>query len=392
MKLEFANPTSVQIGMSGTFVGIHYRVAGRVVLGVEEAGDIYYWQEFNLVGDNGQSATLVYESSENGPEWKLFTLFEPEFPMSLQEAQVKRVGETVNLDGKPMRVTLVDESQVHYIECVAPEGVEVGDVAHYFNAELPNKMLVVSWTGNEIEFYHGMDVPRGTVPQAFGLLRDAPQDSLNLRAVELPSSHWPVKIIGVFLGAIILFVIYSTFKPRPAPAVPAKPKLAAAPFGMGGRGALGGVNYLLKNHAVVEIAQVSQLYDRHEYTLSTADDKTALLTFGFKPDLKQWFLFIPFEPANPMSSLQAGAVRAGDTVDLDGSPSQVTQLFLATLRQIQGVEATGSTNGSVFYGFSSNDKTKPLLVRWNESGIEFYRGKVLSAKEVTSAFAGKKGS
>jgi hypothetical protein len=52
--MNSANPTSVQIGMAGAFVGIRYRVVGRVVMGMEEAGETYYWNEFNLVGDNGQ--------------------------------------------------------------------------------------------------------------------------------------------------------------------------------------------------------------------------------------------------------------------------------------------------------------------------------------------------
>jgi hypothetical protein len=36
--------------MAGEFFGKRYRVAGRVVLGAEEAGQVYYWTEFNLVG------------------------------------------------------------------------------------------------------------------------------------------------------------------------------------------------------------------------------------------------------------------------------------------------------------------------------------------------------
>ena len=52
--------------MSGTLAGKHYRVAGRVVMGMEDAGETYYWNEFNLVNDEGESATLVYEQSVDG--------------------------------------------------------------------------------------------------------------------------------------------------------------------------------------------------------------------------------------------------------------------------------------------------------------------------------------
>lgn len=47
----------------------------------------------------------------------------------------------VDITGKPMRVTCVDESRVLQIEGEAPEGVEVGDIAHYFNAETASDMV-----------------------------------------------------------------------------------------------------------------------------------------------------------------------------------------------------------------------------------------------------------
>ena len=37
--------------MTGTLSGTRYRVVGRVVLGMEEGGETYYWNEFNLVDD-----------------------------------------------------------------------------------------------------------------------------------------------------------------------------------------------------------------------------------------------------------------------------------------------------------------------------------------------------
>ncbi len=64
--MSFANPTPIRIGMTGTFCGNRYRVAGRVVMGMEEDGETYYWNEFNLVNTEGESATLVYEEGEHG--------------------------------------------------------------------------------------------------------------------------------------------------------------------------------------------------------------------------------------------------------------------------------------------------------------------------------------
>ena len=53
--------------MTGAFVGKNYRIAGRIVLSMEESGETYYWNEFHLIGDDGKCATLVFEQTENGP-------------------------------------------------------------------------------------------------------------------------------------------------------------------------------------------------------------------------------------------------------------------------------------------------------------------------------------
>jgi hypothetical protein len=53
----------------------------------------------------------------------------------------------------------------------------VGSEAHYFNAEAANLLFVVSWTGDDVEFYEGQNLPRGDVERAFGL----PEPSLLAR-------------------------------------------------------------------------------------------------------------------------------------------------------------------------------------------------------------------
>ena len=75
-----SNPTPIRVGTYGTFNGVRYLVAGRLVMGMELDGERYFWNEFNLVSDNGDTATLVHEEGEHGVEWRIFVLFEPEFP------------------------------------------------------------------------------------------------------------------------------------------------------------------------------------------------------------------------------------------------------------------------------------------------------------------------
>src|SRR6266542_787165 len=110
--MSLANPTQLRIGAIGNLEGVDYRVVGRVVMSVTEDGETYYWDEFNLGTGFGQNATLVYEETEPGGEWRLFTMFEPEYPITAEDAATKRVGDPLNLDGTDVHVTLVDKSRV----------------------------------------------------------------------------------------------------------------------------------------------------------------------------------------------------------------------------------------------------------------------------------------
>ena len=81
----------------------------------------------------------------------------------------KSIGDRLTIDYTSVCVSLVDESRIYFIEGKAPEGMEVGDVAHYFNAESGNTMIVVSWTGDEVEYFRGINLKRDAVTQAFGI-------------------------------------------------------------------------------------------------------------------------------------------------------------------------------------------------------------------------------
>ncbi len=48
-------------------------------MGATIDGETYYWSEFNLRADDQTSATLVFEETDDGGDWKLFTDFTPEF-------------------------------------------------------------------------------------------------------------------------------------------------------------------------------------------------------------------------------------------------------------------------------------------------------------------------
>ena len=39
-----ANPSPLRVGMTGMFAGKRYEITARVVMGVEEEGETYYWE------------------------------------------------------------------------------------------------------------------------------------------------------------------------------------------------------------------------------------------------------------------------------------------------------------------------------------------------------------
>ena len=407
LALSYRNPTPIRIGMTGKIAGKQYRVVGRVVLGEEEGGEIYYWNEFNLESDGGEAATLVYEQTEQGGEWRLFQMFEPEYPMTAADAATKRVGDPLNLDGVQMSVQFVSQSRVYYIEGKAPEAV--GDVAHYFNAGTGNTMIVVSWTGEEVEFYRGLDLSQTTVSSAF-----------NVRLVDV-SRLFPTPggsrrdsgsvagLVGALVFGILVVVGFHPFTwSRRLPAI-VRTGAPASPLAVGQTGKLGGTRYRVKSHLLVEMAMVGRKFDRHEYLLSDDQGTKAVLIRGSAPGAADWWLFQPLQPADPLTQPvgdgaaaepsfqplqpltpltppQAAAVRWGQTVNLDDLTAKVTELFQATLRQVESLEASNLNSGNVFFGFTARTQSAQVLVRWNATSIHFFQGVAVSEKDVLAAF------
>lgn len=396
--MSFENPTPLRIGASGTLNGWRVRVAGRLVMGMEEGGETYYWNEFHLVDDSGNSATLVFEETESGPEWKLFREFTPTHPLTAGEAASKRVGDTVNLDGTPTRITLVDESRVCFIEGVAPEGVEVGDVARYFNADTGSRMLVASWSGDDIEFYEGLDAPAESVADAFKIPRDAaPGTASYLEAASrnlssAPGSaparltKWVIGIVGV---AVLVFSTYSCFNGRrssPFAAGP-RPKLAAPALQLppGAQGSLARHSYIVAAHALVDVARVAGQHERREYQLQDEVNQPALLVNGLSGGSREWHLFRPVAGPVELTPFDAATKRKGAPVNVDGHTFRITDLFQSKAISANGPASGKALPGTVQYGFVATDAGDWLIARWTETQIEFLRGSSLPDAEVIGA-------
>jgi hypothetical protein len=391
---QLSNPTPLQVGAAGTLAGWRYRVAGRVVMGMEEEGETYTWNEFHLLDEKGASSTLVHEETERGGEWRLFYLFDPEKPLAAAEAAAKRAGDAVDLGGPPLRVTLVDKSRVLRVEGQAPEGVEEGDVARYFNAEGGGQMVVVSWTGEEVECFRGINLSAEAVAAAFGLPKpsaSAPPAAFAFApAAGTPPATSAKKALGcatVFLAAVVLGASWLSARAgRPSlPLAPAKPALPPAPLAVGSRGEIDGVPVTVEGHAVVEIARVDARFDRHEYHLSDGAGNSWLLAFGAGPGGTNPVLFTRFAPDPPLSPAQAAALRGGATVRLEGIPARVGDLSRVLVMRLEGRDLAAPAGGREFYGFTARSGTHLFLARWNARGLGLYRGRPFPA-EAARAF------
>jgi hypothetical protein len=274
-------------------------------------------------------------------------------------------------------------------------------VANYFNAESEGRMLVVSWSGDDIEFYEGHPLNAAAVASAFGFTLPAPTRSAGLfrgmAATDEDSGNpftnfgggW-LKIAAVALGAAVLVLpnwcCRRGGRERSAPPA-AKQPAATMRLRVGTSGQLQGREVNVVRHALVEIDAVGTRFDRHEYILRTDDGTHLLLINGLNGGGIEWHLFNPL-PNDPglaaMDPYAAAARRKGEALTVGGKTLHVADLFLT---KPQATDGGGSAAEwpALQYGFTARDSQDWLLVRWTETDIRFHRGKQLSEAEVLAA-------
>jgi hypothetical protein len=159
------------------------------------------------------------------------------------------------------------------------------------------------------------------------------------------------------------------------------------PLTVGATGKLKDKNYRITGHTVVETAEVGLDFERQEYQLTDDYGKTDLLVCGLKPGDKDWTLFTALAPLLPPSAKECAAKKVGDEVNVDGMVGPVREIFLCTLRQIEGSGLVDGQNPSQCFGYlAQTEYGGSLLVRWNSRTITFWRGINVPANSATTAF------
>jgi len=378
----YNNPTALGVGHEGTLFAQNAKVVGRSVL---ESADGYRWDEYHLKLADGTATTLVYESGI----WKRYDLFDADNALSASDAAACGVGDQVTLRGDSANVVFVGQSRVEFIEGKAPEGYRVGSEAHYFNAEAGSRLFVVSWTGGEVEFYEGQNLPRGEVESAFGL----PEPSLLARIFSGGSGgldSWfddNSRLLGTILVvcAVMAFVCYQGRSPTTAKPPPQVPAPALRLPGKA-QGDLAGHHYVVAGHRLDEIAEMQGTFDRHEYELVDEQGGHALLIQGLAMDARQWYLFRPASDPVKIRPDQAAAFKHGAFFVVGDRQAIVQTLFQCRTIGSDGALTPGVRTGAVCYGFTAQTKDEWVLARWNETAVEIQVGSVLSDQEVRQAF------
>jgi len=375
--MSFANPTQIRLGMEGTFFSKKYRVIGRAVLSTFDFGRVYYWHEFYLETSGGSLATLVFENNDDGPMWRWFTMFEPRKPLTADEAAMKVTTDSVTIDDDTFEITRVNRSRVCYIAGRTQQGVRVGSVAHYFNARSGSQLLVVSWTGQEVEFYEGLNVSVQMVMSGFGFSGPRRFYFAALSGRSLWSYRAPI-LATLSCVAVIAGVIWWSDRSSPKPIQLTPPPKAA--LMVGESGSLEGIRYRITGDTVEEIDQVDRRFDRQEYDLM-AD------AYGQQAELVQeqgqWLLCVPFTPQESLAPAAAGAIQTGQPVVIDGHPCTVTALFRD---RINGAPEAAFPAATTLYGFTATNGSRKFTVEWDATNVLYQETTKVPQSSILAAF------
>ena len=386
--MSHANPTPVRVGMSGTFAGKAYTIIARVVMGMEDEGETYYWNEFYLSDGSDRIAMLVCEEVYGAQQWRLFTEFTPTQPLTAREAGLQKVGYHVNLDGVSAEVTVVDETRVYEIEGKAPDWVSVGDVAQYFNAEAGGKMWVVSWSGDEVEYYRGMQLHPEAVAQALRLPPTSFRKVSGSSALRPggSGSGWNAGGIVAFLvfglGGLFLFRSCNS-RPHhatmhtpslPPQVVQRQPAPSPPTITVGTSVTLDGKAFRVVGHRVVEYTKVNAQWNSQQYEVTDAAGQTNLLILRTLPNAPSWQLFVQLAPARPPTPVVAAAMRVGDGVTLDDFQGRINELFMSRTVTNSGAPPDGFSGTGLTYHYLAQTNTTSLLASWNGERVVFHRG------------------
>lgn len=371
------NPTTLTVGKTGDFDGHAATVVGRAVL---TSRDQDRWDEYYVDLGGKKTCLLVYERGQ----WKRFDEFTPQKPFSVDEAQHACVGDFVHLTENAVRVGYVSRSTVVYGEGKLLEGERVGSEADYFNAVGDDGMVVVSWTGDEIEYYLGNNLSELEVRQAFSL----PKSSFlrRFRANGIPKGV----VVGLcYLGVLAAIIGFKVAGDAGRITSIDPPPVQAAPdhrLSVGSRGTIDGTRYEIAGHWVEEIDELGKRFKRDEYDLDDEQGGRALLVQSLTGNEHEWCLFRQTLAPPELTPVAAAKLKSGASLPLGGKTLLVQDLFRSQTKDEDGRTAGERVMGRVRYGWLAHAPGYWVIARWNASAVELEAGAPVPEATVLTEF------
>jgi len=375
------NPTKLTVGMTGVLDGRAATVVGWAVL---QSAERYRWHEYYVQLGGGGLIILVFERGV----WKRFDDVTAHGGFDAREAASYRCDSSVVFDSRAFRVAYVSTSRVLFAEGQAIEGVRVGSEARYFNAQREEgDLLVVSWTGDEIEFYAGKKLSNQVVPRAFQLPGPSLLSKIGVsvrEGMDPDSRNAAVIFVGLLL--LIGFVIWAGRRREPTVNPPPIVPESVRQLVDHAQGVLGATSYTVLKHSIEEIDEVGFRFRRYEYELIDDRGNRALLVQSLNGGAQEWHLFRSLALPATLTPNVMGNIRGGNRVRLGTDDAIVRTLFLDRTPSGAGADPTNRSVGTVHYGFVARAADEWVLARWSESAVELDTGRAVPEAEVLSAF------
>jgi hypothetical protein len=149
------------------------------------------------------------------------------------------------------------------------------------------------------------------------------------------------------------------------------------------KGSFDGREYEVVGRAVFTMVEEGVTYTWDEWQLVAADGAVFYLEY----DEGRWKRTERFTPAHPLTLGQAALLKPGATVKLDDRAALVSQVSTATVRHVEGEFTYAVRVGDWHHYLDAGQGNRVYSVEWTEEEISFYRGEMLSHRQVYVAFS-----
>lgn len=154
------NPSQpIEPGMEGTFNGRKYLVVGWLRFKGFDDEEVWFWDEWLMVGEDGSVLWISYDSEEG------FLLNEK---IPLDEAFDPRTARKIPVPDGNATIRERGEARIRGINGELTWKAKIGETVHYIEASQGRQPYSIEYTREEIELYRGTQISEEDVWTAFG--------------------------------------------------------------------------------------------------------------------------------------------------------------------------------------------------------------------------------